>query len=314
MDIDVSSLQAVAASQNLPVDDVTAVVAAALTDAYTRMPDATAGAVIVADSATGKFVLLHDDGAISATPAAFSRTAAATARQAIVQWMRDQDRRRAVGPWADREGRVVRATVVRHVPARGKNGPETQMRVDGVDAVLPAGEAIDGETLSVGAQVQVLLLAANVDDRDRIRLTVSRRQPALVSALFATVVPELVAGTVHIAAIARDPGTRTKVAVDGEGDVLAAMVGPAGARIRTVMSALAGEKIDVVVRHPELCDFVAAALTPGVVNSASLSDPARRAVTVAAAPEQMANVCGRMSANVRLAQRLTGARIEVVAA
>lgn len=310
MELDLDTLRALAASQNVPVHDVADVVAAALTDAYAKSPGALPGASVELDDHSGTFVVVDQDEVTHPMPAALGRTAAAAARQAIVQWMRDQERRRKVGTWAQREGTAQNAVVVRHVPARGKQGPETQLRIDGTDAVLPAGEAIAGEELHPGQQVQVLLLAANVDDRDRIKLTVSRRQPALVSALFDRHVPELADGQVTIVSVARDPGSRTKVAYTGTGGA-AALVGPSATRIRAVMAALGGEKLDLVERHEDLADFVAAALTPGKVQTCELTDPVRKQVRVTVLPDQALHTAGRGGANISLAQRLTGARIQV---
>jgi N utilization substance protein A len=321
VDLDLAALRAVADSQHLPVSHVITVVEEALTDAYQRTSGADPDTTVIADEQDGTFVLHRPDGQTTPPPAAFGRIAVATARQAIVQWMRDQERRRAVGPWAEREGAVVRATVVRYIPARGKTGAETQLRVSGVDAVLPDGEAIAGEQLAAGQQLDVLLLAANVDGRGRTRLTVSRRQPALVSALLTERCPAVADGRVIITAVARDPGARTKVAIRAGSDgglaptaLTALTVGPAGQHVRAVADALNGEKIDIVVHHDDLAGFVAAALTPGTVERCTVTDQVRHQVAVSVRTDQLALVAGRGSANVRLAQRLTGARIELTTA
>lgn len=308
MKFDTTALTALAHQQGLPVSDAVQVVSAALTDAYAKTPGAVPGAVAVVDLDACQ--LRVEAAGVDVTPAGFGRLAANTTRQALVQWIRDVERRRQVGPWANREGTVVLGTVKAN-PARNRRG-EVVFTLDGATGVMPAGEAIPGEELAPGQQVAVLALAANVDDRVGVLVTVSRRQPALVSALFEQVVPELAGGQVEIVAIARDPGSRTKVAVRGEGvDPVAAMVGPGGYRARQVTEGLVGERVDLVRHQEDLGAFVAAALTPGQV-AETVVDPVRRnQVTVKVRTDQIALVRGRADANLRLAQRLTGAKIVV---
>lgn len=312
MKFDVAALHLLADQQQLPVADVIAVVTQALTDAYAKTPAAVGGAVAVIDEAASELHVL-DAGGADVTPADFGRLAAATMRQAVTQWLRDVERIRKVGPWAGREGTVVRG-VVR--PSRSRR-PEVSLDLGegaGVECVLPDGEATPGEELRAGDRVTVLIVAVNATDRGTVKVTVSRRQPALVDALFADVCEPLRSGAVQITGIARDPGSRCKVAVTSTVpglDPAAALLGPGAEYARQVAQALGSEKIDLVRHSDDLATFVAAALTPAKGVAAQLTDAARRAVTATVAPDQLAFAAGRRGSNVSLAQRLTGARIHL---
>jgi len=289
-------------------DAVSAVMARGVQIAYDKNPGTHPGARAVVDTAAGTIVVRTETGQ-DVTPTALERTAPPLVRQEVVAFIRDLSRRKAVGAWANREGSAVTFVPSRLVD-RGWAGA-----VDGVAALLPTGE-FAAESLTAGTGLAVLLLAANVDDRDRIRLTVSRRQPVLLEQLMLTYCPALSSGLVHVVAIARDAGVRSKVALAADDglDPLAATVGPAGAHMRAVVAALGAERIDLVAYDPDPLVYVAAALTPGKVLSASHPAGLARAVEVVVAPAQVAAVCGSQKANLRLAQRLTGAKISYVVA
>lgn len=308
MNLDLAPLNLLAQQQKVDLHVVTDVIADALTAAYGRRRDAVPGAVASVDPAAGTLTIHGPDGA-DVTPADLGRLAADATRQGVQQWLRDLQRRRAVGVWADHEGSAVVGTVRLGGGRRHRGGTALTLS-GGTDAVLPDGESVDGESLRDGQMLSVYVLNANVDDRGRTLVTVSRRQPSLVTALFAQQVPQVASGQVSFVAIARDPGVRTKVAVSGE-NAKDHLTGAGATRIRPVVEALGGERVDLVEHSADLATYVAAALTPGRVSHAEVLDPTRRTVRVHVTGEQMALVRGRADANVRLAMRLTGARIEV---
>lgn len=311
MELDVQVLKQLASDQQVPLSTVVVKVTDALTDAYGRTPSAVAGAVARLDTAAGTLTITGPDG-MDVTPSDFGRLAAAATRQAVTQWLRDVERIRKVGKWAGREGTLISGRVRAHA-ARNRRGETIFDLGDGVEAVMPTGEATPGEEYPHGTEMTVLIVAVNADDRGGVKITVSRRQPSLVTALFAKVTPELASGQVRIVAIARDPGSRTKVAVTGPG-ARAALIGPNADRIRQVVAALPGEKVDVLEHHEDLAAYAAAALTPAKIIATEVLDPARKLVRVTVAPDQVALARGKAGANLRLGHRLTGARIEVVPA
>lgn len=300
MSFDISALRQLAATAGVPADDVATIVRSALRDALAVARGTADDLTIDVDPDSGTVTVIDASGAPVPTDNLGARATLA-ARQAVVSWLRDRDRVRKVGPWAKREGTPIRA-VVKHVARNG----DVRLDAQGTAAVMPAGEAISGEELHPGTEVTVLLLNANVTDRDTVRLTVSRRQPALVTALFAR---HLDGTGTTIRSVAREPGVRTKVAYSGD---LADLVGPAGTIVRSVTADLDGEKVDLIATSDDPATFAAAALSPAKTISATVTDPSRRTVTVEVAPDQMALAYGTGGVNLRLACKLTGTRIQLV--
>ena len=237
-------------------------------------------------------------------------------------WLRDLDRRRKLGVWADREGTLITGTVRAHT-ARNAKG-ETIISLGGkdtgpdsrVEAVMPSGEATPGETLTHGQEVTAYVVAVNPDDRGRVKVTVSRRQPLLVSELIREHSPEVARGLVEITGVAREPGIRTKVAVRAaegfNGDPREAVFGAAAYRIRAVAAKLNGEKIDIVVDPGNLEGFIANALTPADVTQVQMTDSPHPHALVAVPRDQVSLAIGAEGRNVRLASKLTGAKIDVL--
>jgi N utilization substance protein A len=309
VDFDARMLTQLATDQHVPLEEVATVVTKALTDAYARTSQAQPHAAAALDLASGRLCVTTPDGT-DVTPKDFGRLAAATARQALVQWLRDVDRRRKVGWWADTEGTAVTATV----RAPGRDG-EVRLEAGGVDAVLPAGEAVPGEVLHRGQQVSVYVLAANMTDRDTVRLTVSRRQPALVTALFAQVVPELSDGSITVTAVAREPGERTKIAVAAAVaglDARQLMIGGrSGHCLRHVVEALAGEEVDVVVYDADAVRFASAALAPETVLDIRPTDEYGRQLAATVSDIGCLPAAASVT-NARLAGKLCGVKITLL--
>lgn len=298
--LDLPSLRQLAASQNADADELVEVLLQALTDAYHATAAAHPEARVTCEN-DGVLRLVDPDGAEH--PAReLSRIGAAAVRQSLLAWTKDKERRRKVGHWADKENTAIDATVL----GPGRNG-DIRLDVDGVSASLPAGEQTPEEVLRAGDEIAVLLLAANVDGNDQIRLAVSRRQPLLVTALIARTCPDVAAGRVEVKGVSRDPGHRAKVLLSGP-DAIARVVGAGGHRMRAVVDALGGERIDLVEHHDDLATLAAAALTPARVQSATVLDATRKTVQVCLAADQIAWARGEGDINQRLATKLTGAR------
>lgn len=313
MKFDTTAIAALATQMGVPMPAVVSQLSTALTDAYARTPAAVPGARAVLDADAGELVILDAEDT-DVTPGDFGRTAAAAARQALQMWVKDLERIRKVGVWAGREGSLLTGTVRAH-SARNAKGEVLLEVGGGVEAVLPAGEQTPGEVYSHGSTWTVIIVAVNATDRDGVRVTISRRQPSLVPALFAQVCPELAEGKVMVTSVARDPGVRVKIAVTSAVSGLSAtgaLIGVGATRIAAVAEALGAERIDVVAFSPDVETFVAAALTPAKVRSVRLTDPVRHAVEVLVDPDQLARAAGRAGANTRLAMRLTGTRIEIL--
>lgn len=300
MSFDISTLRQLAATTGVPADEVATVIRSALRDALAVARGTADDLTIDVDTHTGAVTVTDPSGAPVSTDNLGARATLA-ARQSVVSWLRDRDRIRKVGRWAAREGTPIRATVKQVL----RNG-DVRLDAQGTTAILPAGEAVNGEDLTLGTEVTVLLLNANVTDRDTVRLTVSRRQPALVSSLLAK---HLEGTETTISGVAREPGVRTKVAYRGQ---LSDLLGPAGMHVRAVMTDLGGEKVDLVAVSDDPAVFAAAALTPAKTIAATVTDPTRRTVTVEVAPDQMALAYGTGGVNLRLACKLTGTRIQLV--
>lgn len=308
MKIDITALRVVAANHHLPVTDVTEVVEEALNLAYRATEHATEGTTIVIDN-EGDVWAVDVDGTRT-EPTGFGRIAVTAMRNAVLSWTRDQERRAVVGPWAQREGRVFTG----RIQGPGKNG-EIRLRVENVNAVLPAGEQIAGENLAAGTELPVLLLAANADNGGRTKLTVSRRQPALVSALMAEACPPMAEGAITVVSIAREPGIRTKVALAATAghdlDPVAEVVGAGGHRMRAVLEALGAEKVDLVAHSESITTYVAAALTPARGIVCEQLDDNGRQIRARVPVDQLSLAAGAGGLNVRLAQRLTGTKINL---
>lgn len=302
--MELDGLRALAAQQKVPASVIFNVV----TDALTAAGSAGAGVRVEIDNASGKLVGFDaDDNPLGALD--LDRAAAEVTRQAVTSWMKDSKRREIVGVWATRENTVVEAAVINTAP----NG-EVRFAFDGAYGVLPTGEQIPGEVLKPGDKVALLVLAANVDAREKTKLALSRRQPALIAKLMEKVTPELANGTVTITSIAREPGVRTKVALTSSSDKVdpvAAVVGAGGYRMRSVTDVLGAEKVDLVHYDPDLAKFVANSLSPAVVTSAEVLNGVKKEVLAHVPLSSMNVATGKGGINLVLAKRLTKAKIRL---
>ena len=236
----------------------------------------------------------------------FGRVAAQTAKQVIIQRIREAERESMFDEYKEKEGQVVNGTVQR---VEGRN-----VFVDlgkSVGVLFPS-EQIEGENYRVGQHVKVYLVRVESDTKGP-GLLLSRTHPEMVRHLFSLEVPEIFTGTVEIKAIAREAGSRTKIAVFSaeEGvDPIGSCVGQKGTRVQTIIDALGGEKIDIIEWNENVEKFVSAALSPAKVLSVALHEEEKRAV-VTVPDDQLSLAIGKRGQNVRLAARLTGWKIDV---
>jgi transcription termination/antitermination protein NusA len=182
-----------------------------------------------------------------------------------------------------------------------------------VEALLPRSEQVDGERYEQGSRIKAVITEVRSGTKGP-QVILSRRDPELIKTLFELEVPEIADGLVEIRGVAREPGYRSKIAVESHAqgvDPVGACVGPRGSRVRMVVSELRGEKIDIIPWNPEPARFVAKALSPARVREVYLDDDAREA-TVVTPDDQLALAIGKEGMNARLAHRLTGWKIDIV--
>ncbi len=242
------------------------------------------------------------------TPSGFGRVAAATARQVIVQRLRDLEDEAILGDFKGREGDVV-AGVIQQSP----DPRHVTVDFGAVEGILPLAEQSPGEKYVHGERLRCYVVSVKRGLRGP-QIGLSRTHPNLVRKLFALEVPEIADGSVEIAALAREAGHRTKIAVHSKVAGLnpkGACIGPMGARVRAVMTELHGEKIDIVDFSDDPAAFIASALSPSRVTSVEIVDPVLRSARVVVPDYQLSLAIGREGQNARLAAKLTGWRIDI---
>jgi N utilization substance protein A len=236
----------------------------------------------------------------------FGRIAAQTAKQIIIQKIREAEKVSVMGEYGEKEGEVVAGTVER--VERGIVYIDMGRAV----GVIPYEEQIPSERWKTGDRIRAYLYAVEETPRG-IVLKLSRAHPKFLAKLFETEAPEIAAGTVEIKAIAREAGSRSKVAVvshDPHIDPIGSMVGQRGVRVSTVTSELSGEKIDIVEWNEDPALFIEEALSPAEVVSLELIDEQHRAIVTVTEDEQSLAI-GKGGQNVRLAAKLTGWKIDI---
>jgi len=246
------------------------------------------------------------------TPADFGRIATTTAKQVILQRLRDAEHDATYGEYAGQEGDVVPGIVQQH-SGRAERGI-VLVSLGKIEGELPQAEQVPGETYTHGDRLRCYVVQVAKTPRGP-HITLSRTHPNLVIGLFALEAPEVDDGTVVIEAIAREAGHRTKIAVHSTVPGVnpkGACIGPVGARVRTVMSELHGEKIDIVDWSPDPPTFVGNALSPARTVSVEVVDADTRSARVVVPDYQLSLAIGKEGQNARLAARLTGWRIDIV--
>ena len=245
----------------------------------------------------------------------FGRIAAQTAKQVVIQGIREAERGVTYESYSSKAQELMTGTVSRIVPASGDVLLKIGQGNEASEAMLRASEQIPGETYTEGQIVKVYVLDVRKNDRGPL-VQVSRTHPNLVRRLFELETPEIAEGQVEIRNIAREPGSRSKMAVRAamEGiDPVGACVGPRGGRVNAVVEELHGEKIEIVVWSEDPCQYVKAALSPADVISVSLV-PGQKACSVIVPDDQLSLAIGKEGQNARLAARLTGYKIDIKSA
>jgi len=242
-----------------------------------------------------------------ATPEGFGRIAAMTAKQVIQQRIREAERMMMYDEYIDRQGEVVTGIVQ-------QAGDRNNVLVDlgRVEALLPRSEQVDGERYEQGSRIKAVITEVRSGTKGP-QVILSRRDPELIKTLFELEVPEIADGLVEIRGVAREPGYRSKIAVESHTqgvDPVGACVGPRGSRVRMVVSELRGEKIDIIPWNSEPARFVAKALSPARVREVYIDDDTREA-TVVVPDDQLALAIGKEGLNARLAARLTGWKVDI---
>ncbi|MBA2415377.1 MAG: transcription termination/antitermination protein NusA [Geodermatophilaceae bacterium] len=319
MNIDIAALRLIEREKEVSFDTVVSAIETALVMAYRHSGsghdharveiDRKSGAVIVwaqEVDADGTVVREYDD-----TPSDFGRIAASTAKQVILQRLRDAENERTYGEYSGKEGDIVGGIIQAH-GGRNERGL-VLVDIGKVEAVLPQAEQVPGEVYEHGVRIKCYVVSVAKGTRGP-QVTVSRTHPNLVRKLFALEVPEISDGTVEIVNVAREAGHRSKIAVRSRVSGVnpkGACIGPMGARVRNVMSELHGEKIDIVDYSDDPASYVGHALSPAQVISVTVVDPDARAARVVVPDFQLSLAIGKEGQNARLAARLTGWRIDI---
>lgn len=241
------------------------------------------------------------------TQSNYGRVAAQTAKQVIIQKIREAERDAMFSEYKNREGEVLNGTVQR---VEGRN---VYIDIGKSVGVLFPSEQIERENYRIGQRIKVFLTKVDSSSKGP-GITLSRVHPDLVKKLFELEVPEIFAGTVEIKAVAREAGERTKIAVSSneEGvDPIGSCVGQKGTRVQTIIDELGGEKIDIVLWNDDIKKFISAAISPAKVLSVETNEETKEAI-LKVAEDQLSLAIGKRGQNVRLAAKLTGWKIDIV--
>jgi N utilization substance protein A len=327
-------LQHIARERNIPFEMLLEALEAALVTAYKRHFGSEANAIVIVDRQTGEYKVYHRRNVVEevtdpkleisvkkagapyqpgdfydeeVTPKDFGRIAAQTAKQVIVQRIREAERDTIFNKYSRKLNDLVTGTVQRYEQRN------MYVMLEGKDeAILPLSEQVPGEMYRINDFIRAYVLDVRKSPKGP-QVVLSRTAEGLVQRLLELEVPEIADGVVEIMAIARDPGSRSKVAVRSlrsEVDPIGACLGPKSSRIANVSDNLRGEKIDVIRFDPDLPTFIMNALAPAKVISVELFED--DAVALVVVPDyQLSLAIGREGQNVRLAARLTGWRLDI---
>lgn len=311
------ALEMLEREKGVPRDTILEALANALVSAYKRTPGAADEARVTIDADTGEIMVygqeLDDDGNVieewEDTPDNFGRIAAQTAKQVILQRLRDAKRAQVFELYEDRVGDLVTGIV------QQSDHRYSILDLGDAEAILPGSEKIPYERLERGNRVKAWILEVRGEGKGP-QIVVSRSHPEFIRALFELEVPELADGDIEIKAIAREAGHRTKIAVasnDHNIDPVGACVGARGSRVRQVVNELKGEKVDIVEWDDDPARFIAEALSPARVQQVRFDDEGEEEGTaiVIVPDHQLSLAIGREGQNARLAARLSGYRIDI---
>jgi len=319
MDIDLSVLRSLESEKDISSETAIRAIEDALLMAYHKTEGANPAARVEIDRNSGHVTVwareTSEEGGhgesgreYDDTPAGFGRIAATTARQVILQRLRDVEDEMTFGEYAGHEGDIVAGII-----QQGKDPRTVLVDLGKIEAVLPLAEQVPGEHYVHGERIRCYVWRVRKGHRGP-SVTLSRTHPDLVRKLFALEVPEIASGAVEIVKIAREAGHRTKIAVQSHQqgvNAKGACIGPVGSRVRNVMAELHGEKIDIVDYSDDPAEFVANALSPARVTRVEVIDRDAMEARVTVPDYQLSLAIGKEGQNARLAARLTGWRIDI---
>jgi N utilization substance protein A len=316
MDIDLTLLRALEREKEISFDILIDALEQALLTAYHKTPGAQPKARVHLDRQSGRVTVMaaevDEEGEVlreyDDTPEGFGRIAATTAKQVILQRLRDAEDDIKFGEFSGREGDIVSGII-----QQGRDPQDVLVDLGRLEALLPVAERVPGERYEHGTRIKCLVVSVRRGMRGP-QVNLSRSHPNLVKKLFALEVPEIADGTVEICAIAREAGHRSKIAVRSTVpgvNAKGSCIGPMGQRVRNIMHELHGEKIDIVDWSDDPAELVAHALSPARVSSVEVVDAAARSARVIVPDYQLSLAIGKEGQNARLAARLTGWRIDI---
>lgn len=249
-----------------------------------------------------------DEIRFEVTPKNFGRIAAQTAKQVIMQRLREAERNHIVDEYSQYEDELVTGTVER------RDNRFVYVKIGNVEAVMPKHDQMPNETYNPQDQIRVLVTKVGSDSKGA-QIVVSRTAPDMVKRLFEQEVPEIYDGTVQIVSISREAGDRTKIAVksdDPDIDPVGTCVGPRGSRVQNIVNELSGENIDIVKYEDDPSDYIANALNPAEVIAVQFGEDEDEKNALVIVPDyQLSLAIGKKGQNVRLAARLTGYKIDI---
>jgi transcription termination/antitermination protein NusA len=316
VDIDMTILRSLEREKEISFDILVEAIEQALLTAYHKTPGAVEAARVHLDRKSGHVTVYaaetDEEGNVLSeyddTPAGFGRIAATTAKQIMLQRLRDAEDDIKFGEFSGKEGDIISGVV-----QQGRDPNDVMVDLGKLEALLPSGERVPGEVYEHGSRIRCLVISVRKGMRGP-QVLLSRSHPNLVKKLFALEVPEIADGTVEICAIAREAGHRTKISVRSNlsgVNAKGSCIGPMGQRVRAVMNELHGEKIDIVDFSDDPGELVAHALSPARVTSVEIVDADARSARVVVPDYQLSLAIGKEGQNARLAARLTGWRIDI---
>jgi N utilization substance protein A len=317
--VDIAALRSIEREKEISFETVIDALETALLTAYKHTPHSMPHARVAIDRKTGEVVVwaqdIGPDGELieeyDDTPSDFGRVAAMTARQVILQRLRDAEHDQTFGEYSGREGDIVTGVV--QADAYAAQRGVVLVDIGKIEAVLPQAEQVPGEEYTHGTRLRCYVVGVARGMRGP-QVTVSRTHPNLVKKLFALEVPEIADGSVEIVGVAREAGHRSKIAVRTSVPGLnakGACIGPMGQRVRNVVAELHGEKIDIIDWAEDPATYVGNALSPAHIVASRVVDQALQSVRVVVPDFQLSLAIGREGQNARLAARLTGWRIDI---
>ncbi|HZC73727.1 MAG TPA: transcription termination factor NusA [Jatrophihabitans sp.] len=317
--VDLAALRSIEREKEISFETLIDALETALLTAYKHTPHSMPHARVAIDRKTGEVVVwaqdIGPDGEVEEeyddTPTDFGRIAAMTARQVILQRLRDAEHDQTFGEYSGREGDIVTGVV--QADAQAAQRGLVLVDIGKIEAVLPQSEQVPGEEYAHGTRIRAYVVGVARGVRGP-QVTISRTHPNLVKKLFALEVPEIADGSVEIVAVAREAGHRSKISVRTSVEGLnakGACIGPMGQRVRNVVAELHGEKIDIIDWAEDPATYVGNALSPAHVVESRVVDEATQQVRVVVPDFQLSLAIGREGQNARLAARLTGYRIDI---